>query len=55
MALLWHFFCRNMHAYSGETSIVQGVSFDIREGEKVALLGRSGAGKASTRRNIARA
>ena len=48
------FFCRNMHAYYGESYIVQGVSFDIREGEIVALLGRNGAGKTSTLRAIAR-
>ena len=35
------FSCRNMHAYYGESYIVQGVGFDIREGEIVALLGLS--------------
>jgi len=49
------FSCRNMHAYYGESYIVQGVGFDIREGEIVALLGRNGAGKTSTLRTIARA
>jgi branched-chain amino acid transport system ATP-binding protein len=44
-----------LHAYYGESYIVQGVSFDIREGEIVALLGRNGAGKTSTLRTIARA
>jgi branched-chain amino acid transport system ATP-binding protein len=44
-----------LHAYYGESYIVQGVSFDIREGEIVALLGRNGAGKTSTLRAIARA
>ena len=34
--------------------IVQGVSFDIREGEILALLGRNGAGKTSTLRAISR-
>jgi len=48
------FSCRDMHAYYGESYIVQGVSFDIREGEIVALLGRNGAGKTSTLRTIAR-
>lgn len=44
----------DIHAYYGESYIVQGVSFDIREGEIVALLGRNGAGKTSTLRAIAR-
>ena len=45
----------DIHSYYGESYIVQGVSFDIREGEIVALLGRNGAGKTSTLRSIARA
>lgn len=45
---------RDIHAYYGESYIVQGVSFDIAEGEIVALLGRNGAGKTSTLRTIAR-
>lgn len=44
----------DMHSYYGESYIVQGVSFDIHEGEIVALLGRNGAGKTSTLRSIAR-
>ncbi len=44
----------DLHAYYGESYIVQGVSFDIREGEIVALLGRNGAGKTSTLRALAR-
>ena len=44
----------DIHAYYGESYIVQGVSFDIREGEIVALLGRNGAGKTSTLRTLAR-
>ncbi len=44
----------DLHAYYGESYIVQGVSFDIREGEIVALLGRNGAGKTSTLRTLAR-
>ncbi len=43
-----------MHAYYGESYIVQGVNLDIREGEIVALLGRNGAGKTSTLRAFAR-
>jgi branched-chain amino acid transport system ATP-binding protein len=47
------FSCWKLHAYYGESYIVQGVSFDVREGEVVALLGRNGAGKTSTLRTIA--
>ncbi len=49
------FVCRNVHAYYGESYIVQGVDFAIREKQIVALLGRNGAGKTSTLRTIARA
>ena len=49
------FSCRDLHAYYGESYIVQGVSFDVHEGEIVALLGRNGAGKTTTLRTIARA
>lgn len=44
----------DIQAYYGESYIVQGVSFDIHEGEILALLGRNGAGKTSTLRTIAR-
>ena len=44
------FSCWDMHSYYGESYIVQGVNFDVREGEIVALLGRNGAGKTSTLR-----
>src|SRR5688572_3080635 len=50
-----YFSCRNVHAYYGESYIVQGVDFTVREKEIVALLGRNGAGKTSTLRTIARA
>ena len=49
-----YFSCRDVHAYYGESYIVQGVGFEVREGEIVALLGRNGAGKTSTLRTIAR-
>ena len=48
------FATKNIHAYYGESYIVQGVSFDIRHGEILALLGRNGAGKTSTLRTSAR-
>ncbi|WP_022728828.1 ABC transporter ATP-binding protein [Fodinicurvata sediminis] len=44
----------DIHAYYGESYIVQGVNIDVREGEIVALLGRNGAGKTSTLRTLAR-
>lgn len=48
------FSVRDVHAYYGESYIVQGVSLDVRQGEILALLGRNGAGKTSTLRTIAR-
>ena len=49
-----YFSVRDMHAYYGESYIVQGINFDINEGEILAFLGRNGAGKTSTLRTIAR-
>jgi branched-chain amino acid transport system ATP-binding protein len=48
------FAVRDIHAYYGESYIVQGVSLEVRKGEILALLGRNGAGKTSTLRTIAR-
>ena len=48
------FAVRDIHAYYGESYIVQGVSLDVNHGEILALLGRNGAGKTSTLRTIAR-
>jgi branched-chain amino acid transport system ATP-binding protein len=44
----------DLHAYYGESYIVQGVSFNVHEGEILALLGRNGAGKTSLLRTLAR-
>ena len=49
------FTCKDIHSYYGESYIIQGVSFDVKEGEIIALLGRNGAGKTTTLRSIARA
>ena len=49
------FSLNDIHSYYGESYIVQGVSFQINEGEIIALLGRNGAGKTTTLRSIARA
>ena len=48
------FSVRDIHAYYGESYIVQGISFGLKEGEILALLGRNGAGKTSTLRTLAR-
>ena len=48
------FSVRDIHAYYGESYIVQGISFDLDEGEILALLGRNGAGKTSTLRTLTR-
>ena len=48
------FSVKDVHAYYGESYIVQGVSLDVHQGEILALLGRNGAGKTSTLRAIAR-
>ncbi|SDG32769.1 amino acid/amide ABC transporter ATP-binding protein 2, HAAT family [Limimonas halophila] len=50
-----YFTCRDLHAYYGESYIVQGVNLDVHDNEILALLGRNGAGKTSTLRTIARA
>ena len=49
-----YFSVNDIHAYYGESYIVQGVNMSIEEGEILALLGRNGAGKTSTLRAIAR-
>jgi branched-chain amino acid transport system ATP-binding protein len=42
----------NLHAWYGESHILHGMSFDVRNGEVVTLLGRNGAGKTTTLRSI---
>ena len=49
-----YFAANDLHAYYGESYIVQGISLNLNEGEILALLGRNGAGKTSTLRSIAR-
>jgi branched-chain amino acid transport system ATP-binding protein len=43
---------RALNAWYGESHILHGVEFDVREGEVVTLLGRNGAGKTTTLRSI---
>ena len=39
---------RDLHAYYGESHVLQGVSLVVHAGECVAMLGRNGAGKSTT-------
>lgn len=42
----------NVHAYYGESHILQGINLTITPGEVVCLLGRNGVGKTTTLRSI---
>ena len=41
-----------LNAYYGESHILHGVDFEVREGELLCLLGRNGAGKTTTLKSI---
>ena len=41
-----------LHAWYGESHILHGVDFEVREGELVTLLGRNGAGRTTTLKAI---
>ncbi len=43
---------RDLQAWYGESHILHGVSFDVKPGEVVTLLGRNGAGKTTTLKSI---
>ena len=43
---------RGLSAWYGESHILHGMDFDVREGEVVTLLGRNGAGKTTTLKSI---
>ena len=41
-----------LNAWYGESHVLHGVDFEVREGEVVTLLGRNGAGKSTTMKSI---
>jgi branched-chain amino acid transport system ATP-binding protein len=43
---------KGLNAWYGESHILHGVDFEVREGEVVTLLGRNGAGKTTTMKSI---
>jgi branched-chain amino acid transport system ATP-binding protein len=43
---------KQLEAWYGESHILHGVEFHVREGEVVTLLGRNGAGKTTTLKSI---
>jgi branched-chain amino acid transport system ATP-binding protein len=43
---------REVHGWYGESHVLHGMTFDVRPGEVVTLLGRNGAGKTTTMRAI---
>ncbi|HHW43350.1 MAG TPA: ABC transporter ATP-binding protein [Desulfotomaculum sp.] len=43
---------KNLEVYYGAIRALQGISFDVREGEIVTLIGANGAGKSTTMRTI---
>ena len=44
---------QGLHAYYGESHILQGVDLEVDSGEAVSLIGRNGAGKTTTIASIA--
>jgi branched-chain amino acid transport system ATP-binding protein len=43
---------RDLHAWYGESHVLHGMTFSVRKGEVVTLLGRNGVGKTTTMRSI---
>jgi len=43
---------KQLNSWYGESHILHGVDFDVREGEVVTLLGRNGVGKTTTMKSL---
>ena len=43
---------KDLNAYYGKSHIIQGISFDVAEGEVIGILGRNGVGKTTVLRGI---
>ena len=43
---------KDVHTYYGAIEALKGITFDVREGEIVTLIGSNGAGKSTTLRSI---
>lgn len=43
---------RDLHAWYGESHVLQGIDIEVKAGECVTLLGRNGAGRSTTLRAI---
>ncbi len=44
--------CENLHAHYGRSHILRGITFGIRAGETVGLMGRNGMGKSTLIRSL---
>jgi branched-chain amino acid transport system ATP-binding protein len=42
----------NVHAFYGKSHVLHGVSFEVKPGELVALLGRNGSGRSTTVKTV---
>ncbi len=43
---------RDIHSFYGKSHVLHGVSFELKEGELVCLLGRNGVGKSTTLKSV---